>query len=77
MKIFLQVDAAERHQVMAQRIRSVCIAFLAEPDPSCNADPVDGVEVVNERARALVKDLIQRVNTQESVLKPLRPDLFS
>ena len=77
MKIFLQVDAAERHQGRAQRIRSACIAFLAEPDPSCNADPVDGVEVVNERARALVKDLIHRVDTLELVLKLLRPDLFS
>ena len=56
---------------------NACIAFLTGPDPSRNADLVDEVEVVDERARALVKDLIQRVDTLESVLKPLRPDLFS
>ena len=77
MQSFFQVDAVKRHQDKAQWIRSTCVAFLAEPDPSRNADLVDEVEVVDERARAQVKDLIQRVETLESVLKPLRPDLFS
>ena len=74
MQSFFQVDAVKRHQDKAQWIRITCVAFLAEPDPSRNADLVDEVEVVDERARAQVKDLIQRVETLESVLKPLRPD---
>ena len=73
----IDADAAEHHQGRAQWIRNACVAFLAGPDPSRNADLVDEVEVVDERARALVKDLILRVDTLESVLKPLRPDLFS
>jgi len=37
---------------------------------------VDEVEVVDERARALVKDLIIRVDTLEAMVKSLRPDPF-
>lgn len=73
----IDADAAERHQGRAQWIRNACVAFLTGPDASRNAELVDDVEVVDERARGLVKDLIKRVDTLESVLKPLRPDLFN
>lgn len=72
----IDADAKERHQGRAQWIRNACVAYLTGPEPSRNKQLADEVEVVDERARALVKDLITRVETLESVLKPLRPDLF-
>jgi len=72
----IDADAAERHQGRSQWIRNACVAYLAGPEPSRNKQLVDDVEVVDERARALVKDLIVRVETLEAVLKTMRPDPF-
>ena len=66
-------DLAPLKDASAQRLRRL----LAGLDASRNADPVDDVEVVHERDRGLLKDLIRRVDSLESVLKALRPDLFS
>ena len=72
----IDADAAERHQGRAQWIRNACVAYLAGPEPSRNQQLVDEVEVVDERARALVKNLIIRVDTLEAMVKSLRPDPF-
>ena len=72
----IDADAAERHQGRAQWIRNACVAYLTGPDPSRNNQLADDVEVVDERARALVKDLIGRVDTLEALLQSQRPDPF-
>ena len=57
---------AERHQGRAQWIRTACVAFLTGPDASHNADLIDDIEVVDQRAREVVRDLIRRVEALES-----------
>ena len=67
---------AERHQGRAQWIRTACVAFLTGPDASRNADLIDDIEVVDQRAREVVRDLIRRVEALESD-RPSGADPFS
>ena len=72
----IDADAAERHQGRAQWIRNACVAFLTGPDASRNADLIDDIEVVDQRAREVVRDLIRRVEALESD-RPSGTDPFS
>ena len=72
----IDADAAERHQGRAQWIRNACVAFLTGPDASRNADLIDDIEVVDQRAREVVRDLIRRVEALESD-RPSGADPFS
>ena len=62
----IDADTTERHQGRAQWIRNGCVAFLTDPDASRNADLIDEIEVVDQRAREVVSDLIRRVEALES-----------
>ena len=64
----------ERHQGRSQDPQ--CPRCHRRSRISRNQQLVDEVEVVDERARALVKDLIIRVDTLEAMVKSLRPDPF-
>ena len=72
----IDADAAGKHQGRAQWIRNACVAFLAGPDASRNADLIDDIEVVDQRAREVVRDLIRRVEALESD-RPSGADPFS
>ena len=72
----IDADAAERHQGRAQWIRNACVAFLTGPDASRNAELLDDIEVVDQRAREVVRDLIRRVEALESD-RPSGADPFS
>ena len=63
-------------QGRAQWIRNACVAFLTGPDASRNADLIDDIEVVDQRAREVVRDLIRRVEELESD-RPSGADPFS
>ena len=65
-----QIDkaAAATHQDRSNWIRSVCVQALTGPEPSRNAQLLDDVEVVDERARAVIKNLLARVDSLESKL---------
>ena len=52
------------------------MAFLTGPDASRNADLIDDIEVVDQRAREVVRDLIRRVEALESD-RPSGADPFS
>ena len=60
-------DAAKAsHMDRSSWIRMACAEKLAGPDPSRNTELIAGVEVVDERARAIVRDLIARVERLEA-----------
>lgn len=63
-----QIDnaAAAAHQDRSNWIRSACVQALTGPEPSRNAQLIDDVEVVDERAREVIKDLLRRLTAVEN-----------
>tara|TARA_Y100001933_G_scaffold7527_1_gene6833 strand:+ start:2392 stop:2727 length:336 start_codon:yes stop_codon:yes gene_type:complete len=67
--------AADSHQDRSNWIRSACVQALTGPNASRNPQLVDEVEVVDERAREVVKDLLRRMDQVEQKLA-IKPDPF-
>ena len=63
-----QIDkaAAAAHQDRSNWIRSALVQALTGPEPSRNAQLLDDVEVVDERAREVIKDLLRRLTAVEN-----------
>ena len=75
-----QIDkaAAAAHQDRSNWIRSACVQALVGPDPSRNAQLLDDVEVVDERAREVIKDLLKRLEAVENAVGTrFTPDPFA
>lgn len=70
-----QVTAAAKdaHLDRTSWIRLALTEKLAGPDPSRNQDLIDSVEVKDERARQVIKDLIRRVEALENAKGGLDP----
>ena len=64
-----QIDAAASaaHQDRSNWIRSACVAALTGPDASRNSALLEDIQVVDERAREVIKDLLRRVEALERV----------